>query len=63
MQLGPLDPVNCNAGMHVISSFVAFRAKIDRYGRLRQSTGQRFHLMISENPAQYITKKIQQLSI
>lgn len=53
IQLGPLDPVNCNTGTRVISSFAAFRAKIDRYECLRR----RFHLMISENPAQYITKK------
>lgn len=63
IQLGPLDPINCNTGTHVISSFAAFRAKLDHYKCLRWSTGQRVHLMISENPAQHITKKTQQLFI
>lgn len=62
-QLGPLDPINCNTGTHVISSFAAFRAKLDHYKCLRRSTGQRVPLMTSENPAQYITKKPQQLFI
>lgn len=57
VQLGPSDPVNGNTGAHVISAFAAFRAKIDQYECLRQSTGQRLHLMISENPTQCITKK------